>query len=623
MVFLEFIETPTALTLPSSKHDDSGTGRDYLGAEAHIRPDTAVQVRRICGEIRTKPGDGPSEAVMEAETSTFQFESFTLDLSRGCLRCDGGEIALRPKSFGVLRFLVANAGRLVSKDEILQAVWPDVFVTEDSLIRCIHEIRGALGDNAQRIVRTLPKRGYLFDVPVAPGEATLRSAVPHDRAAESGAQPLQAPAPIHRRMPWRLAVGVATVLGVLALGLLHLQPISPPPIKSTSIAVLPFAGSNGDPRTAQMADAISEDLITNLAKFPGIVVAARSATAPYSGKLVNAREVSQALAVRYVLIGSVRASEGQLRISAQLVEATTEEQLWAERFDGSLSQSVTGHDDVVREIAANLASAVRKAAVQRIAHRPVDELSALELVLRAHDLSANNPDYKSALEARTLLRKASEADPTLATAYDLLGREYYRGFVLQWDGPEALDQAYSLVQRAIALDSTSASAFDLLGRVYLRQRKHDLAIATLEKTIGLNPNRAESYATLADTLTFAGRAAEAIGHMRTAMRLSPQHPPHFDMYLGRALYFAGRYEQAFLSLDICAARAPQYRPCYMYLAPVYAELGRMDDARRTVEKLQAVSPGFSIDASVRQHLPYVAAAMDYYIGGLRKAGVPE
>jgi adenylate cyclase len=134
---------------------------------------------------------------------------------------------------------------------------------------------------------------------------------------------------------------------------------------------------------------------------------------------------------------------------------------------------------------------------------------------------------------------------------------------------------------------------------------------------------AEGYASLADALTFSGRAGEAIPLVEKAMRLDPFYPPQIDMYLGRALYFDKRYEAAQLPLETCAARAPQFRPCYMYLAPVYAELGRMEDTRRAVGKLLDVSPEFTIDRSVRRHLPFVEDAMRFYVDGLRKAGVPE
>jgi TolB-like protein/DNA-binding winged helix-turn-helix (wHTH) protein/Tfp pilus assembly protein PilF len=570
------------------------------------------------------------EVAMDAFVKkVFRFEGYTLDLLRGALRNGGSEIELRPKSFEVLCYFVANPGRLLTKDEILKAVWQNIFVTEDSLVRCVHDIRHALGDVEQRLIRTMPRRGYRFDAAVScsasdpsdePEPAGSEGRDPEPGTTESFLQ--SAARPLRQNLPQVVAIVVAA-LAAVAAGIYVGWPYDRPLPEHTSIAVLPFADTSGGPRNGRIGYTISEDLITNLSKFPGIAVAARNAAFAYEGKGISARQVGRALSVRYVLEGSVRADGEQLRISAQLIDAGTGNQLWAERYDRPALDTVSAHDEVSREIAATLASAIRKEAAARAAHRPVAELSALDLVLRASELSANNPDRKSALEARALFRRAIEVDPSNVTAHELLGREYYRGFVLQWDGPEALNQAYALAQRAMALDNTSASTYDLLGRIYLRRRQHDLAVATIEKAIALNPNRPESYATLADTLTFAGRAEEAVELLKTAMHMNPHHPPYFDMYLGRALYFAGRYDQAILALDTCVARAPEYRPCYMYLAPVYAELGRMEDARRTVEWLQAVSPGFSIDKSVRRHLPYAAKPMERFIVGLRKAGVSE
>jgi tetratricopeptide (TPR) repeat protein len=152
---------------------------------------------------------------------------------------------------------------------------------------------------------------------------------------------------------------------------------------------------------------------------------------------------------------------------------------------------------------------------------------------------------------------------------------------------------------------------------------YDDAVATHKKSIALNPNRADSYAFLADTLTFIDRADEAIEAILTAMRLDPYYQLLFDMYLGRAYYFSKQYDKAAAQLRTCIVRAPKFRPCYMFLAPTYAELGNQAEAQRIVETLLKIAPKFSISKSVRDHLPFVPSAMQFYIGGLRKAGVPE
>ncbi len=439
---------------------------------------------------------------------------------------------------------------------------------------------------------------------------------------------------------WKWPATTAIIIGVVLLvaGYFGVFPIRTPgpnlepalgensPFKlpdKPSIAVLPFTNMSGDPEQEYFADGITEDIITELSKFQQLFVIARNSSFKFKNKPADAREVARQLGVRYVLEGTIRRNEETLRITAQLIDADTGTNLWAKRYDRPLSEIFAVQDEVTQEIAATLASSVKRADLSRAARKIPNELTAYDLVLRAHELTERSLSQQSVLEARVILTKAIEIDPLFAQAYVRLGRGYYRGSVLQWDGPEALDKAYELAQRAIALDSSSASAYDFLGRIYLRRRQHDTAIATQKKALSLNPNRADSYSSLANTLTFAGDAKEAVELVKKAMRLDPFYPPIIDMFLGRALYFDKLYEEAVPPLETCAARAPKFRGCYMFLAPVYAELGRPEEARRVVAKLLELAPNFTINGSVRTHLPFVADSMQHYIQGLKKAGVPE
>jgi tetratricopeptide (TPR) repeat protein len=254
---------------------------------------------------------------------------------------------------------------------------------------------------------------------------------------------------------------------------------------------------------------------------------------------------------------------------------------------------------------------------------PAADLSASELVLRAREASFRTATESSNIEARALAELAVEADPSYASAHVELGRTYYRAFVLEWEGASALDLAQESARRAMSLDQRSASAHELLGRIHLRRGQHETAIAMLETALALNVNRADSYASLADALTFAGRAEEAVPLLEKAMRLDPHYLPQLDMYLGRALYFLRRYPRAQMMLEACVTRAPGFRPCYMYLAPVYAELDRIEEARRVAAELLKLSPQFTVERSVRRHLPFVEGPMQQFAEGLLKAGVPE
>ena len=545
------------------------------------------------------------------------FEDFELDLIRGSISRGGKQVDLRPKTFQVLRVLVENAGRLIAKDEIIQAVWPDVVVTEDSLVQCVRELRLAFGDGDQKIIRTVPRRGYLFDAPVSFQQA--ETAAQKTLAYGSGAKVVR---------DKKLArMGITALVLLLSIAVitsiaLHRSGGTVMP-EQMSIAVLPFINLSGDRLSDVFSKALADDLLTNLTKFPDLRIAARKSSFGFSEQHIRVNEIGQALGVRYLLEGSVRRDDKQWRIAAQIIDTQTEKRVWAEHYDRSLEDVPYYQDSIAQEIASTVASSVSLADARRIANQSTEYLSAREMVLRARADSFRAATKPSTIEARDLALRAIAIDPNLATAHVELGRTYYRAFAIQWEGSEALDKALLSARRAISLDQTSADAYELLGRVYLRRRQYEAALATLQKTISLNPNRAASYASLADTLTFIGRANEAVPLLEKAMQLDPFYPPRVDMYLGRALYFIGRFDQAALALETCVARASGFRPCYMYVAAVYAELGRSEDAQGAVEKLLELAPNFSISGSVLNHLPYTDAPMRRYTESLRKAGVPE
>ena len=389
-----------------------------------------------------------------------------------------------------------------------------------------------------------------------------------------------------------------------------------------SIAILPFTNLSGDSQQEYFADGITEDLITDLAQSKEIFVIARNSTFAYKGRVVPIREVAEELGVRYVLEGSVRRIGKNMRITAQLIDASNGAHVWAKRYDEPAGRLFEIQDELNREIAGTLLANIRKSALAKISKKRPQNLSAYDYVLRAR-ARFDLPGKKAKLEARALAEKAIEIDPDYAPAYAVLGDTFNSGYILQWEGPDSLERAYEAAQTAVRLDPLLSTGQELLGRVLLRRGQHDLAIAAIKKAVELNPNRSRHYGSLADALTFANRPQQAIELMKTAMRLDPFFPARHNMYLGRAYYFARQHEQAVGQLKACATRAPKWRPCYMYLAPAYAELGRQEEARQTVQTLMALSPKFSISGSVRSHLPFVSAAMQFYVAGLQKAGAPE
>src|SRR5437660_1574288 len=215
----------------------------------------------------------------------FTFEGYTLDLTRGCLRAGEDEIKVRPKCFELLRYLVENPGRVLLKDEFAEAVWPKVIVTDDSLTQCISDLRNALNDVERRIIKTVRGQGYLFAAPIS----------------------------------------------ILAIEDTKHSPVFAPP--RLSIVVLPFANLSGDPDQEYFADAVTDDLTTDLSRISGSFVIARSTAFTFKGKPADAKQIGRELGVRYVLEGSVQRAGDQVRMNVQLIDAEGGAHVWADRFE--------------------------------------------------------------------------------------------------------------------------------------------------------------------------------------------------------------------------------------------------------------------------------------------------
>jgi adenylate cyclase len=266
-----------------------------------------------------------------ASDDIFRFEGYMLDLRRGSLHAGDREVELRPKSFEMLRYLVENAGRLISKDELIKAVWQNATVTDESLTRCVSDVRLALGDADQRIIKTLLRRGYLFASPVSagtPGSPMLSAGRPDGLSAEPG-EPLPA------------SVGVT----------------SPRSLPRLSLVVLPFVNLSGDPAQDYLADAITEGLTAYLSRIRDSFVIARTTAFTFKGKALDVKRIGQELGVRYILEGSAQQSGTRVRLGAQLVDADTSAHLWADRFDADRADLLQIQDEIVTRLASAMGNA--------------------------------------------------------------------------------------------------------------------------------------------------------------------------------------------------------------------------------------------------------------------------
>jgi adenylate cyclase len=507
-----------------------------------------------------------------------QFGRFTLDLARGRLRAEGQDIELRPKSFEVLRHLVENADRLLSKEEIVGAVWPNVVVSDDSLARCMSDVRFALGDAEQCIIKTVPRRGYIFALPVL-------------RPARAG----------------------------------------PPLPDRPSVAVLPFTNLSGDPQQDYFTDGISEDLITSLSKFAGLFVIARHSSFRYRGTDLDARQIGSELGVRYLLAGSVRHDAKRVRITAQLVDAANAKQLWAEHYDRELTSIFAVQDEVTQKIVGTLVAHISRSEVERAPVKPPETFSAYDHWLRGNAIMKNwqaDPTGGSIIAARSFFERAIAADADYAPPVHGLAWtchaawiEPYKMLAAEYQQAVVLDRALVLAQRAVELDPHLPDARATLGHILRWLHRPTESNAEFRHAFELNPNLVDYRFGLA--LVHWGRTEEGLEHLERITRLDPFHAPACQTFLGNAYYFVGRYSEAIDSLRAAARRLPTYRPTFVWLAATAAQLGNHTEAQEALAVVLRRDPAFTIGKWLDLHRFARQADADHVAAGLRKANLPE
>jgi adenylate cyclase len=433
-----------------------------------------------------------------------------------------------------------------------------------------------------------------------------------------------------RKALFAAAAAVLVVAGALGVWKYASRDGSPPPQVATapalplpdkpSIAVLPFVNMSGDPEQEYFSDGMTEDVITSLSKLSGLFVIARNSVFAYKGQAVRPERVSRELGVRYVLEGSVRKAGNRVRITAQLIDATTGYHLWAENYDGDLEDVFALQDRITRQIVAALAP--KLTAPEHPRRQETDSIEAYDHLLRGVALFYDYNKDSNAM-ARQRFERAIALDPNYAKAYVWLSWSHFVDWELQWtDGPGALDRSHEAATKAVALDDSVSDAHTVLGWTILwKNRQHDIAIAELERAVSLDPNSEWAHGFLAEALNLAGRPDEAIGFTKRAMRLDPNYPPWLVFHLADSYFLLRRYDEALAALHDSLRRNPNFLPARRTLAAVYAELGRDKEARAEVGQILRISPDASLERW-RDRLAFKNAVdVERYVAGLQKAGL--
>lgn len=555
------------------------------------------------------------------------FGPFLIDADRNELTREGLTVALRPKTFTLLQYLLDRAGHVVSKQELLDGVWPNVIVSDDSLTQAVSELRSALGDREQQLVRTISRRGYLLEAQVLPA------------AAVSPAFPTQPPKqePTPRRLVI-VRVCEAVVLSVFAAVLvdwawsqLRPQSIGAAILEGRSLAVMPFTDLS-DPPAPHVALAVDTELTTDLGRLADMRVTARgSAAALGDSASADAKRVGNALNVRYVVTGSVKREGERLHITAQLARTDTGELLWTERFDYVSAADWIARRDVSARIANIFNARIRDAALQH-ARRVTPNNAAVEHWMRGAWMQSRVKTRADLLQARSEFEAAVAAQPDSSHALARLSMTYREEVLFRWiedphDRQGALEKAEALARRSLAIDADNQDGMFALSAALVFNGRIDEAMAVTRRNLELNPNDAAAHRDLAVQHYFAGRWEEAVQQAELSMRLNPIDPKYTalcESLISTALIPLHRYDEA-----IEHARRIVDGPRsggYQMIASAEAWRGNLDAARVATAEALKRHPKSSIarDRALRgSREPAYLAGMDHYYEGLRRAGYPE
>lgn len=507
----------------------------------------------------------------------------SIDLERNeFLDGSGQPVVLRRRSLGLLLHLARNAGHIVSKQELAEANWPGLIVTDNSLARCVSDIRAVLGPQLRQTLRTASGRGYML----------------------SG---------------WSIEDGGKRLLASALDGGQHTAVDERP-----SIAVLPFANL-GDTEQCYFGYGVAEEIIAALSRVRWLFVIARSSSFAYRGKALGTRRIAEELGVRYVLEGSVRKDGDRARLTGQLVEVGTGRQLWAGIHDGSLTDIFALQERMAASVLAAIEPNLRIAEIERARRKPPESLGAYDLYLRAlPSLYA----YKEASfrDAERLLRAALEQDDAysdaLAALADCVGRVALNGWAL--DRNAAFAESCALARRAVLADPENPHSLATAAWSYaMFSNDFDDALELAGRALVLHPNSHAVRSYCGWVFAYAGESEQAIEQFEAARRMSSVDPRDYFPLLGIATahFFASHFEETARLCERIVALVPSHAIARRYLCAALAHADKMEAANAAAAALLGVQPDYSVASASASRFRH-RWMLDLYVGGLRKAGIP-
>jgi len=532
------------------------------------------------------------------------FGEYVLDAERRELRRGDVQVALEPQVFDVLLYLVQNRDRVVTKDDLIAAVWNGRIISEATLTSRINAARKAVGDSGEQqiLIKTYPRRGFRFVADLhggggATGERPSPdpSAAPNNESLDGDSGRTDPDASLH----WG---------------------------GRPSIAVLPFKNLSGDPEQEYFSDGITEDIIGALSKYRSLVVIARNPAFAFK-EAGDVRQAGLTLGADYLVEGSVRKLGQRLRIAAQLIETDGGRQLWSERYDRDLEDLFALQDEITTTIAARVEPEIGAADRERAERKAAPTLHAWDF-FRLGTKHFYKSTVADNLESQRLLRRAIELDPNLAEAYGYLCYAIVLSMIYFDAEPneKQLEEAVAVGRKSIELDDKDGLLRFMYGRALLARKAYGDALAELETAIELNPSLAVTYCGLGDSLAYEGRISEAIPYFQKAIDLSPHDPLRWAFYSYRALahIFAREFEHA-NEWAQRATRVPNAH--YWAFAHRVSALGYLDmpyERDAALSELLQRKPDFSCSFA-RKRLFYLKdpSQLELYLEGLQRAGIAE
>jgi TolB-like protein/Flp pilus assembly protein TadD len=507
----------------------------------------------------------------------FLFENYALDTDRRELRLLNALVEVEPQVFDVLEYLVRNRDRVVTRDDLIEGVWHGRVVSESTLDSRISSVRYALGDSGkeQRLIRTVARKGIRFV-----------GSVKEERVSESATLPTLPDKP--------------------------------------SIAVLPFQNIGGNAEQEYFADGIVEDIITALSRFKSLFVIARNSTFIYKDKAIDTKRVGEELGVRYVLEGSVRKAGNRLRITVQLIEASTNSHVWADNFDGAVEDIFELQDQITTKVAGLIAPQIEQAEIERARRKQSADMDSYDYFLRGMAL-INQYDFSE--ETRFFFQQAWKLNPDYAAAYAMdawvsMNQRATFGKILS---VERRDETVRLANTAADLANDDALVLARAAHVLVNlDRQFDRAMSMVDKAIALNPNHGGIWHARSQVAFTCCNPDECIRSMAQSIRFNPKDPAMRSFWIGTswALWMKGQYEEG-LSL---ADKAIQFRPTPWSLGAYTLNavaMGNVDQAREAMKRSLTMAPDQTVSRIIKSPILRDPKVTERIVETFRIAGMPE